>query len=310
MLLIYNLLCMGLFSGFIVSVISVLERKTLIEKIFSLISVFVCIAFFLILHGFEFLPLVILLLYVGSIAVLFLFVVIIINPDLPNAYQVRDMEYQRKKFQLQSVSHKMQQDQIINTQFQNLSNLRVSAISGAFFFWQSLSTAFSTNYRLIPYIGQRKQTRFMFTLADYKCLVQEFMITILFSIVVVTGWYCTIRFIYCFNVRQNLQVFLTPIAFHGQSTNNESVALLVELNNQAAAMSLTLPQYKGALDLIEIGKLLYQDTFGYALLIVGLILLIAMVGVILLTVRRQFKIRTKMQNVTDQAVRYRYYFRD
>jgi NADH:ubiquinone oxidoreductase subunit 6 (subunit J) len=279
------------------------------EKIFSLISVFVCISFFLMLHGFEFLPLVILLLYVGSIAVLFLFVVIIINPDLPNAYQVRDMEHQRRKFQLQCGTNKVQQDQLINIKFQNLNNLRASAVSGAFFFWQSLSRAFTTNYRLIPYIGQRQHTRLMFTFADYKCLVLELMITMLFSIVVVTGWYCTIRFIYCFNVRQNLQVFITPQVLHDQQNSQAIIALLVELNNHAAGMSLTLPQYKGALDVIEIGKLLYQDAFGYALLIVGLILLIAMVGVILLTVRRQFKIRTKMQNVTDQAVRYRYYFR-
>jgi len=39
------------------------------------------VAFWLLLNGFEFLPFIILIIYVGSIAVLFLFVVMIINPD-------------------------------------------------------------------------------------------------------------------------------------------------------------------------------------------------------------------------------------
>ena len=59
----------------------VLTRRFLIEKIFSLILVFILLAFCLLLSGLEFLPLVILLLYVGAIAVLFLFVVMILNPD-------------------------------------------------------------------------------------------------------------------------------------------------------------------------------------------------------------------------------------
>jgi NADH:ubiquinone oxidoreductase subunit 6 (subunit J) len=59
----------------------VLSRRFLIEKIFSLILVFVYLAYALLLAGLEFLSLVILLLYVGAIAVLFLFVIMILNPD-------------------------------------------------------------------------------------------------------------------------------------------------------------------------------------------------------------------------------------
>jgi len=59
----------------------VLTRRFLIEKLFNLILVFVYLAYALLLAGLEFLSFVILLLYVGAIAVLFLFVVMILNPD-------------------------------------------------------------------------------------------------------------------------------------------------------------------------------------------------------------------------------------
>ena len=63
------------------SIWEVLSRRFLIEKIFNLILVFVYLAYALLLVGLEFLSLVILLLYVGAIAVLFLFVIMILNPD-------------------------------------------------------------------------------------------------------------------------------------------------------------------------------------------------------------------------------------
>lgn len=53
----------------------------LMEKLFNLIAVFLLIVFLLLLYGYEFLPLMFLIIYVGSIAILFLFVVMIINPD-------------------------------------------------------------------------------------------------------------------------------------------------------------------------------------------------------------------------------------
>lgn len=39
------------------------------------------LAFYILLNGLEFIPLSIVIIYIGSIAILFLFVVIIINPD-------------------------------------------------------------------------------------------------------------------------------------------------------------------------------------------------------------------------------------
>ena len=81
MLIFYNLIQGILFLSLIFAIFGVISRHFLMEKIFNLIAVFIILAFWLMLYGFEFLPLVILLLYVGAIAVLFLFVVIIVNPD-------------------------------------------------------------------------------------------------------------------------------------------------------------------------------------------------------------------------------------
>jgi NADH:ubiquinone oxidoreductase subunit 6 (subunit J) len=59
----------------------VFSSRFLIQKIFLLILVFNLIAYSLLVNGLEFLSLIILLLYVGAIAVLILFVLMILNPD-------------------------------------------------------------------------------------------------------------------------------------------------------------------------------------------------------------------------------------
>jgi len=66
---------------------NILIRPLLMEKVFSLILAFLALSFWLFLNGLEFLPLVILLLYIGAISVLFLFVVMIINPDFTDLLQ-------------------------------------------------------------------------------------------------------------------------------------------------------------------------------------------------------------------------------
>lgn len=76
--LIYSMILLFLFSLIIWLVLS---RHLLINKIWSLIGVFVVLAGILLLKNLEFLALIILLVYVGAIAVLFLFVVMIVNPD-------------------------------------------------------------------------------------------------------------------------------------------------------------------------------------------------------------------------------------
>ena len=70
-----------LYSLIAIIIWDVIALPFLMEKVFSLILVFFLLAFWLFLNGLEFLPLIILLLYVGAIAILFLFLVMILNPD-------------------------------------------------------------------------------------------------------------------------------------------------------------------------------------------------------------------------------------
>ena len=83
----FELIFLKILSFFLLSMIAiiiwdVIVLDLLIEKIFSLILVFFLLAFWLLLNGLEGLPLIILLLYVGAIAVLCLFVVILLNQKL------------------------------------------------------------------------------------------------------------------------------------------------------------------------------------------------------------------------------------
>ena len=66
------------------------------------------LAFWLFLNGLEFLSLVILLLYIGAISVLFLFVVMIINPDFTDLLQ-----------QKQQLVAQLQQRQVVLTALMN-----------------------------------------------------------------------------------------------------------------------------------------------------------------------------------------------
>lgn len=81
MLFFIQLVQNGLLLGICLSILSLLYHYYLIEKLFNLIATFILVSFWLLLNGFEFVPLIMLIIYVGSIAVLFLFVVMIINPD-------------------------------------------------------------------------------------------------------------------------------------------------------------------------------------------------------------------------------------
>jgi NADH:ubiquinone oxidoreductase subunit 6 (subunit J) len=72
-------------AGVIFSVWNLIVTRLLMPKIFWLIALFIQVAFLLLLHGVEFISFVLLILYVGAISVLFLFVVMILNPDAKKA---------------------------------------------------------------------------------------------------------------------------------------------------------------------------------------------------------------------------------
>lgn len=86
-LLLVDIVNVLLYIGLVSMIWEVLTRRFLIEKIFSLILVFVFLAFALLLAGLEFLSLVTLLVYVGAISVLFLFVVMMVSPDYRSLVQ-------------------------------------------------------------------------------------------------------------------------------------------------------------------------------------------------------------------------------
>ena len=81
MSLLVNFFKLFLIVGLLLTVWNLIFTRLLMPKIFWLILLFVELAFLLLLHGIEFLSFVLLLLYVGAVSVLFLFVVIILNPD-------------------------------------------------------------------------------------------------------------------------------------------------------------------------------------------------------------------------------------
>jgi NADH:ubiquinone oxidoreductase subunit 6 (subunit J) len=86
-LLLVDIVTALIYIGLVSMIWEVLTRRFLIEKIFSLILVFVFLAFALLLAGLEFLSLVTLLVYVGAISVLFLFVVMMVSPDYRSLVQ-------------------------------------------------------------------------------------------------------------------------------------------------------------------------------------------------------------------------------
>lgn len=81
LLLLVDALKTILAAGLILALSRLIITSLIMPKIFWLIALFVQVAFLLLLHGIEFVSFVILLLYVGAISVLFLFVVMILNPD-------------------------------------------------------------------------------------------------------------------------------------------------------------------------------------------------------------------------------------
>ena len=81
LILLVDFLKLVLLGGLLVAIWNLSLTRLLMPKIFWLIALFVQLAFLLLLHGIEFVSFVLLLLYVGAISVLFLFVVMILNPD-------------------------------------------------------------------------------------------------------------------------------------------------------------------------------------------------------------------------------------
>lgn len=207
------------------ALLSVLMRKLLMEKIFSLIAVFIMISFYLMLCGLEFLPLVILLLYVGAIAVLFLFVVMVLNPDQELILQ----ELYKKQYEWLVAQRPQESTSLTLTQLANVAGTNTPANSPA-------------------------------RPAYFNSLMYYFSILVFF---------------YTF--------------YHWSTTH---------LNAQDTNQLLTAV---GSVDLTYFAELIYQD-FSLAVILIGVMLLIAMMGAIVLTIRKSVPL--KRQNNSSQFARY------
>jgi len=65
--------------GAVINSLLVISSNNPIHSVFYLVIVFACAAMLLILLGIEFIPVLLMIVYVGAIAILFLFVVMMLN---------------------------------------------------------------------------------------------------------------------------------------------------------------------------------------------------------------------------------------
>jgi NADH-quinone oxidoreductase subunit J len=223
MLVFYNLVQWILLLCVIISIFGVISRRFLMEKIFYLIAVFITLSLWLMLYGFEFLPLVILLLYVGAIAVLFLFVVMIVNPDYSEILEEKRLLYNTWKQQ-------------------NQFNIKVNVVP-----------VYSAFFNVILSIKG----------------VIYFLLGILF--VLLSSYFYD---------------------FH----------TLMWINTKVDSFILPIKHNNNVLDVLYLAELMYQD-YGLSLLVVGLMLLVAIIGAILLTLKKSTNL--KRQNISVQFFRYR-----
>ena len=235
-LVLVDIITLIVYGCLIAMIWEVLSRRFLLEKIFSLILVFVFLAFALLLSGVEFLSLVILLLYVGAIAVLFLFVVMILNPDFQILLQ--------EKKNLQNISKEdMHNDLKVNKKEQKEF---LADILG--FFWGLV----------VLYIYEIKM---------------------LLPLLISQGTYDKMTEVLGINYIETQNLPFVYIQYTYEPT------LLYNKNMQ----------------LMELGQLLYIK-YGVGVIIIGVLLLVAMIGSILLCLQQTLNL--KRQNISKQSKRY------
>ena len=249
-----------LFSLIAIVIWNVIVLPLLMEKIFSLILVFCLLAFWLLLNGLEFLPLVILLLYVGAIAVLFLFVVMIVNPDFTTLLE-----------QKQTLVKKLTQMQ------QSMKSLTLLPTSGV----------------------QAKQDQWVQLTGWYSSYV-------VFGILVgsflggLFSWYSYFTFKFQLNITAASE-FQQLFGVGAMEPAIVQAAFLGEAVSPVALQMYYHPAWFEQHEVINIGLLLYTK-YGIALLIIGAMLLVSMMGAIILTLRQTTF--TKSQSIYQQGVRY------
>ena len=279
-----ELIFLKILSFFLLSMIAiiiwvVIVLDLLMEKIFSLILVFFLLAFWLLLNGLEFLPLIILLLYVGAIAVLFLFVVMILNPDFINLLNQKQ----------QLIAYLTQRNNMLKTLLHMNVNNKES------------------NYIALDIELQKKLSKMDNLKKKIKFYNSEFFLSLLVGSFIggLLSWhrYLNLKlFISHIGINKLLQSFSIShleniIEIQLGSLQISSINQFSEIKMQAYYQPSWLENY----EVVNIGIILYTK-YGIALIIIGVMLLVAMMGAIIITLRQTTFIKRQVVNL--QAVRY------
>ncbi len=282
-----KVLSLGLYSLMAIIIWDVVTRRFLMEKVFSLILVFFLLSFVLLLNGLEFLPLVILLLYIGAIAVLFLFVVMILNPDfldLLNQKQQLVTQLHQRNAVLRNllIDLVVQQPLVLNnkntinyTEVTKELQLKLGEVTEP----KSSSNAYNSSFFLGLLLGSFMGGVFSW----YQYCNCKFMVS--------NAW-----------VHKLLQVL--PIMLFEDETAAQLGSLQRDANNIFAEIKMQAyyyPSWVEKNEMVNIGLLLYTK-YGVALVIIGVMLLVAMMGAIILTLRQTTLL--KKQSISLQSVRY------
>ena len=303
-LIFFKLTSLVLYSLIAIIIWDVLNRHLLMEKVFSLILVFCLLAFWLLLNGLEFLPLIILLLYVGAIAVLFLFVVMIVNPDfidLLNQKQQLIATLAQRDFSLTVLLNNLNQINLNNnTTYLAINKILTPVIPAEPMANYSLITP-TTSIPSIPSATLKILTRG--NLTYYTSFFFGLLAGSFFGVIFSWHNYLGLKFLVTsFWVYKLIQVY--PIQNLELSLENQLGVLHQYGVDQFAGLKLQsfyLNNYFEKKEVINIGLLLYTK-YGIALLIIGVMLLVSMMGAILLTLRQTHLV--KRQSISLQAIRY------
>jgi len=253
------------------------------EKVFSLILAFLALSFWLFLNGLEFLPLVILLLYVGAIAVLFLFVVMILNPDFINLLN------QKQKL----IAHLAQRNLMLKTLLQD--------------FLKNDKNAILTNYSDIDHELQKKLIMVNASKKSSTLYQSDFFLSLLVGSFLggLLSWhrYLSLKFFVSSAwVNKLLQSYSLS---HLENLIEQQLGTLQLYGmNQFAEIKMQAyyqPMWTEKYEVVHIGLILYTK-YGMGLVIIGVMLLVSIIGAIILTLRQTTFI--KRQIIGVQSTRY------
>lgn len=253
----------------------VITCKYLINKIFSLILVFVLLAFWLLLNNLEFLSLIILLLYIGAIAVLFLFIVMILNPDFL-------IQFKEKEELLFNFFYKLHFFKLF-TSIYNINFINCSRAELQLYYDKYINEV--NKYA-------EKNLYNMHTISFYS---SSFFLGLFCGIMISTFFYWHTYIGFNFNIMPfNIYKLKTVYTINFLESFFSSSIGLVNYSVVYADLfyikfnSYFLPLCYQNTELSLIGLLLYTK-YGIGILLIGFMLLIAMIGVILLSLPYKIK---------------------